>query len=92
MKLRTEVNVENSGRCLIILTSKESEEKEPVLAFENEEDFETWKKALQQAVLNIKAWKAGNYTSMDIEEFEAKKVAFNKAMNFFDQTMTNVGK
>ena len=73
------------------MTSKKSEEKEPVLAFENEEDLEKWKRALQQAIGDIKAWKADNYNSMDIEAFEAKKLAFNKAMNYFDSYMANTG-
>ena len=84
MKLRAETSVDDSGRCLIILTTKGSQEKEPVLALENEEDFEKWKKYLQQTIANIKAWKTENYTLINLEEFEAKKLAFNKVLNYFD--------
>lgn len=92
MKLNVETNADKFGRCIIILTSKDSEKKEPVLAFENEEDFEMWRKSLQKTILNIKAWKASNYTFMDIEEFEAKKLALKKTMNYFDQHLSNNGK
>ena len=85
MKLHTETNVDNSGRCLITLTKKGSDKKESVFAFESEEEFEKWKKNLQEAILNIAAWKTENYTLMNLEEFEAKKIAFNKVMNYFDQ-------
>jgi len=87
MKLRTETNVDNTGRCIITLTTKESEEKEPVFAFENEDDFVRWKKKLELVIRNIKAWKTENYTLINLEEYAAKMVAFNKVLTYFDHNV-----
>ena len=87
MKLQTETNVDNTGHCMITLTTKGSEEKEPVFSFENEDDFVRWKKKLQQVILNIKAWKTENYTLINLEEYAAKMVAFNKVLTYFDHSV-----
>ena len=68
----------------MILTTRNSEEKEPVFSFENEEDLRRWEKELQLAIVNAKAWKYACEKFMDIDELQAKKAAYSKAMNFYD--------
>eukprot|EP00795_Rhopilema_esculentum_P012279 gene12279-2921_t len=89
MKIRVEKSTDDSNRGALILTSKKAEEKEPVFAFESDDDFKSWENGLQQALVDIKAWKAACYTLVNIEEFEAKKKAFNKALNSFEQNVVN---
>ena len=87
MKIRVEKSQE-LNRNIMILTTRNSEEKEPVFSFENEEDLRRWEKELQQAIVNAKAWKYACETYMDIDEFQAKKTAYSKAMNFYDHAFT----
>ena len=92
MKIRIEKSTDDSNRGALILTSKKSEEKEPVFAFESDDDLKAWENGLQQALVDIKAWKTACYTLVNIEEFEAKKKAFNKALSSFEQNVVNTGK
>ena len=73
-----------SKKHVLILTSNGAE-KEPVLAFDSIEEQKKWKAALEQAIVDVRAWKTACDSLMVIKKSELKRLSFNPNLPFYEQ-------
>ena len=82
-----EVDQHLQGNCeyhhIIILTCAD-DTNEPVFGCECEEDFVKWKKALQQALVDLRAWKQAYTSDIVLTDPAPRKPMFSRT-SLYDQ-------
>lgn len=83
-----DVNEDLQGNCeyrhILILTCSD-DEKEPVFACETEDDFLKWRKALKQALLDLRAWKLAYKQDIVLTDPTPKKLPIISRIPLYDQ-------
>ncbi|XP_046850258.1 rhotekin-2-like isoform X2 [Xenia sp. Carnegie-2017] len=83
-----DVNEDLQGNCeyrhILILTCSD-DEKEPVFACETEDDFLKWRKALKQALLDLRAWKLAYKQDIVLADPTPKKLPIISRIPLYDQ-------
>ena len=76
------------GNCeyhhIIILICTD-DEKEPVFACESEDDFHKWKRALGQALVDLRAWKKAYKCDIVLTDPTPKKLPMFSRLSLYDQ-------
>lgn len=76
------------GNCeyhhILLLTCKD-DEKEPVFACETEKDFFKWKEALQQALVDLRAWKQAYKCDIVLTGPTPRKLPMFSRLSLYDQ-------
>lgn len=83
-----EVEQHLQGNCeynhIIILTCTD-DEKEPVFACESQEDFKKWKRALRQALVDLRAWKQAYKHDIALADPTPRKLPMFSRLSLYDQ-------
>ena len=81
------------GNCeykhILFLTCADNE-KEPVFACESEEEFAKWKEALQQALVDLRAWKIACKWDIALADCSPKKLPAYTRLSLYDQINVDI--